>query len=78
MIKKTTTSFVAGAVMALTGQAALADAHSGEITVAYFLEWPMPMLAMPKRNPRNSNTTLMRSRRTTSIGWPKSPRSSTW
>ncbi|MCZ4257458.1 ABC transporter substrate-binding protein [Sulfitobacter sp. G21635-S1] len=45
MIKKTTTSFVAGAVMALTGQAALADAHSGEITVAYFLEWPMPLLA---------------------------------
>lgn len=45
MIKQTTTSFIAGAVLALTGQAALADAHSDEITVAYFLEWPMPMLA---------------------------------
>ncbi|WP_295455375.1 ABC transporter substrate-binding protein [uncultured Pseudophaeobacter sp.] len=45
MIKKTVTVFVAGAVMAMTGQAALADSHSGEITVAYFLEWPMPMLA---------------------------------
>lgn len=41
MIKKTATGFVAGAVMALTGQAALADGH-GEITVGYFLEWPMP------------------------------------
>ena len=44
MIKKTATGFVAGVVMALTGQAALADGH-GEITVAYFLEWPMPMMA---------------------------------
>jgi taurine transport system substrate-binding protein len=44
MIKKTTTGFVAGAVMAMTGQAAFADAH-GEITVGYFLEWPMPFLA---------------------------------
>lgn len=44
MIKKTATGFVAGVVMALTGQAALADGHE-EITVAYFLEWPMPMLA---------------------------------
>ncbi|MGC3941001.1 ABC transporter substrate-binding protein [Roseobacter sp. EG26] len=44
MIKKTTCAFVAGAVMALTGQAALADGH-GEITVGYFLEWPMPMMA---------------------------------
>ncbi|MEP5728908.1 MAG: ABC transporter substrate-binding protein [Sulfitobacter sp.] len=44
MIKKTTTGFVAGAVMAMTGQAAFADGH-GEITVAYFLEWPMPFLA---------------------------------
>ena len=43
MIKKTTTGFVAGVVMAMTGQAAFADAH-GEITVAYFLEWPMPFL----------------------------------
>ena len=44
MIKKTATGFVAGVVMAMTGQAALADGH-GEITVAYFLEWPMPMMA---------------------------------
>ncbi len=44
MIKKTVTGFVAGAVMAMTGQAAMADGH-GEITVAYFLEWPMPFLA---------------------------------
>ncbi|MFK7835215.1 MAG: ABC transporter substrate-binding protein [Sulfitobacter sp.] len=43
MIKKTTAGFVAGAVMAMTGQAAFADGH-GEITVAYFLEWPMPMM----------------------------------
>ncbi|MGC1495273.1 MAG: ABC transporter substrate-binding protein [Sulfitobacter sp.] len=43
MIKKTTTGFVAGVVMAMTGQAAFADAH-GEITVGYFLEWPMPMM----------------------------------
>ncbi|MGJ8626198.1 MAG: taurine ABC transporter substrate-binding protein [Sulfitobacter sp.] len=44
MIKKTTTGFVAGAVIAMTGQAAFADGH-GEITVGYFLEWPMPFLA---------------------------------
>ncbi|WP_432817356.1 taurine ABC transporter substrate-binding protein [Sulfitobacter sp. JB4-11] len=44
MIKKTTTGFVAGVVMAMTGQAAMADGH-GEITVGYFLEWPMPFLA---------------------------------
>ena len=44
MIKKTATGFVAAVVMAMTGQAAVADGH-GEITVAYFLEWPMPFLA---------------------------------
>ncbi|WP_281992733.1 ABC transporter substrate-binding protein [Sulfitobacter geojensis] len=44
MIKKTTIGFIAGAVMAMTGQSAVADGH-GEITVAYFLEWPMPFLA---------------------------------
>lgn len=44
MIRKTATGFVAGVVMAMTGQAALADGH-GEITVGYFLEWPMPFLA---------------------------------
>lgn len=43
MIKKTATGFVAGVVMAMTSQAAMADGH-GEITVAYFLEWPMPMM----------------------------------
>ena len=41
MIKKSATGLVAGAVMAMAGQAALADAHT-EITVGYFLEWPMP------------------------------------
>ncbi|MCV3271664.1 taurine ABC transporter substrate-binding protein [Roseobacter sinensis] len=44
MIKKTTCAFVAGAVMALGAHSASADGH-GEITVAYFLEWPMPFLA---------------------------------
>ena len=44
MIKKTTTAFVAGAVMALSANAAAADGH-GEITIGYFLEWPMPFLA---------------------------------
>ena len=39
MIRKTTSTCVA-AVMAMTGQAAHAD-----ITVGYFLEWPMPFLA---------------------------------
>jgi len=43
MIKKTTVGFVAAAVMAMTGQSAFADGH-GEITVGYFLEWPMPMM----------------------------------
>ncbi len=32
---------VAGAAM-LAGGSAFADGHGGEITVAYFLEWPMP------------------------------------
>ncbi len=44
MIKKTTCAFVAGAVMAMTSSAATAAGHE-EITVAYFLEWPMPFLA---------------------------------
>ncbi|WP_159974779.1 taurine ABC transporter substrate-binding protein [Roseobacter cerasinus] len=44
MIKKTTCAFVAGAVMALSVQSAAADGH-GEITIGYFLEWPMPFLA---------------------------------
>jgi taurine transport system substrate-binding protein len=40
MIRQTTCAFVAGAVMAMTTPAAFAQ--DGEITVAYFLEWPMP------------------------------------
>ncbi len=44
MIKKTTCAFVTGAVLALAGQSATAAGH-GEITVGYFLEWPMPFLA---------------------------------
>lgn len=40
MIKKTTCGFVAAAVMAMGAQSA-----SAEITVGYFLEWPMPFLA---------------------------------
>lgn len=43
MIKRTTCAFVTGAVMALSAQTAAAGGH-GEITVAYFLEWPMPMM----------------------------------
>ncbi len=43
MIKKTATGFVAAAVMAMSGQTAFADGH-GEITVGYFLEWPMPFM----------------------------------
>ncbi|WP_371153369.1 ABC transporter substrate-binding protein [Jannaschia sp. 2305UL9-9] len=41
MLKKTLASTVAAVTM-LSGQAVLADAHLEEITVAYFLEWPMP------------------------------------
>lgn len=44
MIKKTVCAFAAGAVLAISAQAATADGH-GEITVGYFLEWPMPFLA---------------------------------
>ncbi|WP_224824402.1 ABC transporter substrate-binding protein [Cognatishimia sp. MH4019] len=44
MIKKTTAGIVAGAVMAMSTTSAFAAGH-GEITIAYFLEWPMPMLA---------------------------------
>jgi taurine transport system substrate-binding protein len=43
MIKKTAIGFIAGAVAAISANTALADGH-GEITVAYFLEWPMPMM----------------------------------
>jgi taurine transport system substrate-binding protein len=43
MMKKTAIGFVAGVVAAMTAQTAAADGH-GEITVGYFLEWPMPMM----------------------------------
>jgi len=43
-MKNYTLGLVAGAMTALTAAPAFADGH-GEITVAYFLEWPMPMLA---------------------------------
>lgn len=36
---------VAAATMLSGAQVAMADGHLSEITVAYFLEWPMPMLA---------------------------------
>ena len=41
MLKRTLTGLLAGTVMAASGTAAQAAGH-GEITVAYFLEWPMP------------------------------------
>jgi taurine transport system substrate-binding protein len=41
MIKKTVSAFVAGAVMSLTATSVFAQSE-GEITVGYFLEWPMP------------------------------------
>lgn len=44
MIKKTVHGLLAGTVLALSAQATTAVAQD-EITVAYFLEWPMPMLA---------------------------------
>ena len=40
MIKRTLTAITAGAVMTLSAMPAQADGHG--ITVAYFLEWPMP------------------------------------
>ena len=40
MIKRTLTAITAGAVMSLSAMPAQADGHG--ITVAYFLEWPMP------------------------------------
>ncbi len=42
-MKKTIASLLAGTAMLASGQAALADGHIEEITVAYFLEWPLPM-----------------------------------
>lgn len=43
MMKNTTCAFIAGAVMTLGAQSAVAQ--SDGITVGYFLEWPMPFLA---------------------------------
>ena len=40
-MKKTILGAVLGATAMLSGTTAMADGH-GEITVAYFLEWPMP------------------------------------
>ncbi len=40
MMKKTVSAFVASAVMSITAGAAFAQ--SDELTVGYFLEWPMP------------------------------------
>lgn len=42
-MKKTIASLLAGTAILASGQAALADGHVEEITVAYFLEWPLPM-----------------------------------
>ncbi len=36
------TALLAGTALALSAQMAAADGHAEEITVAYFLEWPMP------------------------------------
>ena len=41
-LKTTLMGAVAGAALLTGGQAALADGHLEEITVAYFLEWPTP------------------------------------
>ena len=38
-------SILAGAVIALSSTAAFAGSHAKDITVGYFLEWPMPFLA---------------------------------
>ena len=43
MIKTTLMGAVAGAALLAGAQAAMADGH-GEITVGYFLEWPLPMM----------------------------------
>ncbi|SFJ02708.1 ABC transporter substrate-binding protein [Jannaschia pohangensis] len=43
MFKKTASAALLGVAAALAGTTAMADGH-GEITVAYFLEWPMPFM----------------------------------
>lgn len=42
-MKKTIATLLAGTAILASGQAALADGHIEEITVAYFLEWPLPL-----------------------------------
>ncbi|MFD0916045.1 ABC transporter substrate-binding protein [Pseudahrensia aquimaris] len=44
-MKKVLKTVLAGAIVALSSTAAFAGSHSKEITVGYFLEWPMPFLA---------------------------------
>ncbi|SDY93238.1 taurine transport system substrate-binding protein [Jannaschia faecimaris] len=44
-MKNITFATMTAAAALMSGQAAMADGHLDEITVAYFLEWPMPMLA---------------------------------
>ncbi|WP_112323599.1 taurine ABC transporter substrate-binding protein [Oceanibium sediminis] len=44
-MRKTLATLLAGTAIAASAQASLADGHIDEITVAYFLEWPMPFLA---------------------------------
>lgn len=41
-MKKTLVSIAAATAMAVSAGAAMAGSHAKEITVAYFLEWPMP------------------------------------
>ncbi|MEO9825871.1 MAG: ABC transporter substrate-binding protein [Paracoccaceae bacterium] len=43
-MKKTLTALAASTALLTSGSIALADGHLEEITVAYFLEWPMPMM----------------------------------
>jgi len=44
-MKKQIATLLAGTAIAMSAQSALADGHLDEITVAYFLEWPLPMYA---------------------------------
>ncbi|RED18364.1 taurine ABC transporter substrate-binding protein [Pontivivens insulae] len=43
-MKNTIAKLLAGTALAMCAQGAAADGHLEEITVAYFLEWPLPML----------------------------------
>lgn len=44
-MKKTIAALLTGTAMTLTAPAAMAGGHLSEITIGYFLEWPMPFLA---------------------------------